>query len=417
VLALAACSSSGSSSAGGSASATGSGGASGGSAAGGSSSSSTSSGGDILVGGVQDGNYTGIDQGFDARIARFNAAGGLNGQKVKLVTVLTDGSSTSTNLADMQTLVLKDHVFAVTPYSTEAFGPSSAALLEQQGVPSIGWAINPAACTGPNAFPVTGCVISPSYSNTFGWTQIADAVGKPVSQVKVALIGADNAGGAAGTSALAFSAKAAGADVVYAKASVPQGGTTDYTPYVQALMAASPNVIYLATEFAVSATLTAALHQAGYQGTILNPTAYVPGLLSSQKQLAAAIQGSLVMADFPPQEANSAVTRQIQADLKAAGQPTELGLGVEVGWFSADEFIAELQATAKAGAVTPANFVKTIHGGFTYNSGAGGLNDVTFPLLQQEPSTCGGYMRANANGTYSVAAPYACDPSKVVKVS
>jgi len=82
-----------------------------------------SSKGDIVVGGVQDGTATGIDVGFKARIARFNAAGGIDGRKIKLLDVLNDGGSLSGNLSAIQTLVLKDKVFAVTPISSRNFSP------------------------------------------------------------------------------------------------------------------------------------------------------------------------------------------------------------------------------------------------------------------------------------------------------
>ncbi len=377
---------------------------------------SASTTGDIVVGGVQDGNYTGIDKGFDARIARFNAAGGIDGRKVVLNGVLNDGGSPSANLADVQTLALKDHVFAVVPYSTQAWSASSSTLLAQQNIPYIGWAITPTACIGDTAFPVSGCAATPNYTTIQGEKQLPATIGKPAAQVKFAVIGTDNAGGAAGTKTIAFAAKAAGLSVVYAQAPVPQGGTTDYSAYTQAILASGANALYIALDFPTGVSFTAALRQAGYTGAIINPTAYVPGLLTSQKQLAEALQGSYVTADFPPQEGGSAVTKQALADLKASGQPQLLSLGVEIGWFSADEFIAELQATAKAGPLTSANFVKTIRAGFTYNSGAGGLNGLTFPIGQSQPNSCAGYMLVKPNGTYSVATPYSCNPSTIIKV-
>jgi hypothetical protein len=108
------------------------------------------------------------------------------------------------------------------------------------------------------------------------------------------------------------------------------------------------------------------------------------------------------------------VTKQAQSDLQADGQPTELTLGVEIGWFSADEFIQELQVTAKAGPLTSANFVKTIHAGFTYSSPT--LAGIDFPALQTRPDSCTGYMLVKPDGSYSVAAPFSCDPSALVKV-
>ena len=39
--------------------------------------------------------------------------------------------------------------------------------------------------------------------------------------------------------------------MVYNEAPVPVGGATDYTPYVQALLSAKPDVIFLSLDFAV----------------------------------------------------------------------------------------------------------------------------------------------------------------------
>ncbi len=412
-LALAACSSSASSPSSGTSS----------SVAGGSSASATgtatgsaASSGDIVVGGITDGTNVGLAQGFQARIDRFNAAGGIGGRKIKFLGALDSGGSPSANLANAQTLVLKDHVFALAPYEDEGWNPSSSALLEQNNIPYIGYAVSPANCIGNNAFPETGCAATTGYTSLNGWTEVASALGMKPSQLKVAVVGLDVAGGASGTKTITFAAKASGADIVYSQASVPLS-VTDYTPYVQAVMAGNPNVVYVAISFAGAASLTAALRQAGYKGAIVNPTAYVPGLLVQQKQLAEALDGSLVQSGFPPLEGGSAATKQALSDVTTDKQGTQLSLGIEVGWFSADEFIAELQAVAKAGLpLTSANFVKVIHGGFTYNSGAGSIS-LKFPLNQTEPIGCTGLLTVESNGTYKLAAPFTCPAGPPVKVT
>jgi ABC-type branched-subunit amino acid transport system substrate-binding protein len=369
-----------------------------------------------VVGGVQDGNYPGIDVGFNARIARFNKEGGLNGRKIRLLDVLKDGSSLSQNLSSVQTLVLKDHVFAVTPVSSQAFSPSSAQLLSQHNTPLIGWGINPSMCMGDNAFPVLGCQASAHYQSLVLFKELAQALGKPASGLKLAIIAIDNAGGKGGLDSIASTVRQAGADVVYAKAPIPQGGATDYTPYVQALVSAKPDAIMLLPDFATGAALTGALRQGGYQGAIWNPTAYVPGLLSAQPQLAAALNGSLVVSQFPPQEQASAAVKQAQNDLKAANAPTDLTLGVSVGWWSAETFIQQLQATAAKGDVTPANFVKTIHAGWTIKALSGGISGLSFPDAQQKPAGCGGLMLVDSKGNYSVKVQYQCNANDNVKV-
>jgi len=388
-----------------------------GSAGNGGSGGGSTGGGDIVVGGVQDGNFTGIDIGFKARIARFNNAGGLNGRKIKLVDVLKDGSSLSGNLTAVQTLALKNKVFAVTPVASQTFSPSSAQLLNQRNIPFIGWGINPSMCVGDAAFPVLGCQASSDYQSLLLYKQLAAGIGKPVQGLRTAVVGIDNAGGKSGLAGVAAAVTKAGGTLVYNKASIPQGGATDYSPYVQGLLAANPDVIMLLTDFGPGAALTGALRQAGYKGGIWNPTAYVPGILDKQPQLAGALNGSLVVAQYPSQEEGAPAAKQVEADLKAINAPTEMTLGVTVGWWSAEEFIQQLQATAAKGEVTSANFVKTIHGGWTIKPVQGGISGLSFPEDQIKPASCGGLMQSDAKGHYTVREKYQCSPSDTVKVS
>ena len=376
-----------------------------------------SSKGDIVVGGVQDGTATGIDVGFKARIARFNAAGGIDGRKIKLLDVLEDGGSLSGNLSAIQTLVLKDKVFAVTPISSRNFSPSSAQLLNQRNIPFIGWGVTPAMCDGDAAFPISGCQGSSKYQSLQWIKQLAQGLGRPVQGLKVAFIGLDTAGSKAGLDGLKGTATQAGATVVFGQASIPVGGATDYSPYVQGLLAVKPDVIALLTDFGPGAALTGALRQAGFRGGIWNPTAYVPGVLSAQPQLAAALNGSMVVAQFPTQEEGAPAAKQIQADLSAIKAPTHLTLGLSTGWWSAEEFIQQLQATAAKGEVTSANFVKTIHAGWTIKPLVGGISDLTFPEDQVKSPGCSGLMQSDAKGQYSVKVKYECNPKDTVKVS
>src|ERR1700730_3059489 len=153
-----------------------------------------SSGNAIMVGGLQDGNVPGIDTGFEARIARFNAQGGVDGRKIKFVAMLNDGNSLSTDLANAQELVLKEHVFAVAPIASQVLNPSSPGLFAQNSTPFIGWGISPAFCNNNWGFPVSECEASASWQNTSGYTEAARAMGRSPKGLRVAVIGTDNAG-------------------------------------------------------------------------------------------------------------------------------------------------------------------------------------------------------------------------------
>jgi hypothetical protein len=127
----------------------------------------------IVVGGLQDGNFPGMDTGFEARIARFNSQGGIDGRKIKFLGVLNDGDSLTTDLNNAQTLVLKDHVFAVAPIADEVLNPASVQLFAQNSTPYIGWGISPAWCGNNWGFPLTGCEASTQYQNIGGLAQAA----------------------------------------------------------------------------------------------------------------------------------------------------------------------------------------------------------------------------------------------------
>jgi ABC-type branched-subunit amino acid transport system substrate-binding protein len=373
------------------------------------------SGSAIVVGGLQDGNFAGIDTGFKARIARFNQQGGIDGRKIQFVGVLNDGNSLSTDLSNAQTLVLKDHVFAVAPIADQVLSPAATTLFAQHSTPYIGWGLSPAFCGSNWAFPVAGCESTPTYQNLSAFYQAAQAIGKPVKGLKVAVIGTDNSGGKAGTQGIVNANKVAGATVVYGQAPVPQGGTTDYTPYVQAIMSGHPDMIELVVDFQAAIGLTAALRRAGYTGALWNPDAYVPGLFAAQPTLAQALTGSLVVANFPPSEDGSAAARQVESDLKAMGAPATFSLGEAVGWWSAEELIQELQATAANGALTQAGFERVINAGWTIKPLAGGISQLTFPRDHIKSTGCYGTLQAQG-AHYVVKSPYVCDPKATVKV-
>ena len=374
------------------------------------------SGNAILVGGLQDGNFKGIDTGFQARIARFNKQGGIDGRKIQFVGVLNDGNSLTADLSNAQTLVLKDHVFAVAPIADQVLSPSAVQLFAQNSTPYIGYGLSPAFCNNNWGFPVSGCESSAQWQNTWGFAQAATAIGKSPKGLKVAVIGTDNSGGKAGTAGIVAINKIVGAHVVYGQASVPQDGTTDYTPFVQAIMAGSPDMVELVTTFPSAIGLTAALRQAGYKGAIWNPTAYVPGLFATQPQLAQALTGSLVVAQFPPTEQGSLAALQVESDLKAIGAPATFSLGEAVGWWSAEEFIQELQATAAKGPLTQANFGKVINAGWTIKPLAGGISQVTFPVDHVKSTGCYGTLQVEG-AKYVVKVPFTCEPKATINVS
>src|SRR5580704_15958455 len=117
------------------------------------------SGGDIVVEGLaQLAFYPGVDTAFQARITRFNNAGGLNGRKIKFLGVQDTGTDPAKALSEAQAVILKDHVFAVAPIASEVVLAPVTDFIVQNHVPYFGWAISPNWCNNNWGFGVNGCL-------------------------------------------------------------------------------------------------------------------------------------------------------------------------------------------------------------------------------------------------------------------
>jgi len=180
-------------------------------------------------------------------------------------------------------------------------------------------------------------------------------------------------------------------------------GTTDYTPFVQAIIASKPDIVLVSTQFGDSVALTGSLKAAGYEGLILSYIAYVPGLLDAQPAVAQALEGTYALGQFPPQEGGGAAIDQILADLKAAGLPEFVGYGTAIGYWTADLYLQMLDAAGG----DPAKVHDVVNGGFTYKGVPDGVGDGEWPELETVAAPCAVLMKVEG-GKYVVAQPYAC---------
>ena len=345
----------------------------------------------------------------------FNASGGLSGRKIKFVGVLDDGGNPPTTLTDAQKLVQADHVFAVAPFTSPVAGGSVGSFLASSKVPFMGYAFNGAFLAAPTwGFGLNGQQSNASFQGSVGVQQTATALGG-ASKVKIAFIGTDVPGQLALIHSIGAIATAIGEKLVYAQASIPPAGVTNYAPYAQAVIASGANVVYeiLAAPDAIG--LASALKAANWSGKVVNGVTYLPSLLASQPSAKAALQGVLVESEFPVNENNSPAVQQEEKQLKAIGQPTSLTAGVSVGYWTAQEFIQMLKATAKsvgsAAKVTPAALDKRISGGFTYSDTLkGGIGSVSFPINAHQPTGCGTMVKT-VGTSFTLLSPYTCPPA------
>jgi branched-chain amino acid transport system substrate-binding protein len=382
-----------------------------GTSAGGATGTSTgASGGDIVIGGVNYGaNFPDTAAGFQARINRFNTSGGLNGRKIKFLGTTDDNGTVATDQSIVQSLVLNDHVIALAPVNTTAFGPASSDFAAQNHTPFFSWSYLPNECGSQWSYGFNGCLVGSKVLNSSLEDPIISVVGDP-KKVRLAIQQNDNPSGISSETLFTKLITARGGQAVYAQANIPSSGTVDYTPYVQAILKTNPNVVFLGTIFPQTVGMSAALKAAGYKGAIQDYESYVPGLLAQQPAIASALQGQYVNTQVPPQESQSPAIKQMETDLAAIGKPTQISISEQIGYWIGDVLVEMLQATAAAGRpLTGDGLYQTANSGtFTYTPKIdGGVGPEKFPDAENNPSPCAALVQVTGT-QYKMMVPFKC---------
>jgi branched-chain amino acid transport system substrate-binding protein len=364
---------------------------------------------EIIVGGVSQLQfYPGIDLGVEARFARENEAGGVNGRTLTLAGVQDDGSDAAQNLSITRSLVQSDGVFAVLPVASAVFLPQSSDFLVENHVPYFGWGFSPGFCNSEWGFGFNGCLISQDYLNTSLIDPVITASGKDASELKVAVQAGDDDAGRGGNALYQALWEAEGADVVYNEANIPVGGaTTDYTPFVQAILEVEPDIVFVSTDFPSAIGLSGTLNAAGFAGMQVAFVTYNPGLLQTQPDVAAALEGQYINIQVPPQEEASPAIKQFEADLEAIGEEPFITLGASIGYWQADVFIQMLKAVGPE--LTPESLSELVNSGeFTYEPELeGAIGPMTFPDAEAQPTPCSALVQVK-DGAYVSAVPFDC---------
>jgi branched-chain amino acid transport system substrate-binding protein len=363
----------------------------------------------ITVGGVGEiASYPGMAEGAQARLERANREGGVHGRTFEFLGVEDDGSDGQKDLEAVRRLVQQEEVFAVLPVASNYFLPATSTFLSDNQVPFLGWGYMPGFCDNDWGFGFNGCVIGDHFANSSVVDPVlevaSEKLGKPVEQLKVAHVAGDDAPGNASLKLFGTAMEARDVDVVYQEAAVP-ASATDYTPYVQAILAGQPDVVIVGTPFATAIGLTAALTAAGFQGVQSNLVSYVPGLLQAQPNLASALEGAYVNVQVPPEEDGGAAIDQIRTDLEAIGADPFISLGVSVGYWTADVFVQMLEDVGPD--LTPETFSTVVNGGWTYESIDGGIGPLAFPEHHDRTVPCAAEVHIQG-GAYSSAIPFTC---------
>jgi branched-chain amino acid transport system substrate-binding protein len=373
----------------------------------------------ITVGGIsQLQNFAGIDVGAQARFDRANEEGGVNGRTIEFVGVRDDASDSTANLSLTRELVESDEVFAVLPVASANFLPQSTDFLAENETIFMGWGFMPGFCTD-YGFGFNGCLIGNGIVDGYpyntslvdGVTELAGNEAADATGLTLGIIAGDDDSGRGGNEQYTTLWEARGGTVVYAEAAIPIGGADDYSPFVADLQTANdgdwPDVIFVSADFPSTLGMHGALAAAGYPGIAQNFSAYVPGLLGSSADIAAALEGSYSYTQIPPQEGGGAAVDQILADLEASGADPFIALGTAIGWYTADIFVQMLEAAGPDLGGSMQGFVDAINGGFTYEGLDGGIGPVSFPDNHFAAVPCSATVVVE-DATYVEALPFAC---------
>jgi branched-chain amino acid transport system substrate-binding protein len=373
----------------------------------------------ITVGGLsQLANFAGIDVGAQARFDRANEEGGVNGRTIDFVGVRDDASDSTANLSLTRELVESDEVFAVLPVASANFLPQSTDYLADNQTIFMGWGFMPGFCTD-YGFGFNGCLIGNGIVDGYPYSSalvdgVTELAGNPVGDatgLTLGIIAGDDDSGRGGNQQYTTLWEARGGTVVSAEAAIPIGGADDYSPFIAELSTANdgdwPDVIFVSADFPSTLGMHGALAASDFDGIAQNFSAFVPGLLGSSADIAAALEGSYALTQITPQEGGGAAVEQILADLEAAGADPFIALGTAIGWYTADVFIQMLEAAGPDLGGSMQGFVDAINGGFTYEPLDGGIGPVAFPENHFAAVPCSATMHV-VDGTYEVASPFTC---------
>lgn len=372
---------------------------------------------EIKIGGLAaltspQGGYTGADVGAKARFERANAEGGIAGRTINYIGTKDDGEDATRNLDLARQLVQQDEVFAVVPVLGQGFLPQSSDFLVEQQVPFVGWGFMPGFCHNDFGFGFNGCVSPPDgkTSNTSLADTLVEHLGMD-AESSVAVIGYDADGGRTGAIQLAAAFENRDVRVVVQDATVPTTDTTDFTPWVEKVMSADdgepPTAVAMVTLFNNTVGLTGALRDAGYEGAIMNYLTYVPGLLESQAQVAAALEGSYINTQWLPEEFGGPAIDQMKADLQAIGEEPDIGFATSIGYWSADLLVQMLETVGED--LTAERFNEVINGGFTYEplGDPMGIGPAEYPRDHDQPTPCAAMVQVSGT-SYEPVLPMKC---------
>ncbi|MGD9996415.1 MAG: ABC transporter substrate-binding protein [Ilumatobacteraceae bacterium] len=359
----------------------------------------------IKVGGVQVVNgqgysYENMCKGAEVVFDKVNATGGINGRTIDWVGCRDDGGVSDTDTAETQRLIEQDEVFAIVPASIIFTGSEIA---QQANVPYFGWGISPYFCNNEQGFGFNGCTgpTDPEWTNST-WAKLAKTV---VPDAKtVGHISLDIPPGKVNAAATKRGYEAEGLELVYDDGSLPLTGVADFTPYVQKILEANPDVMVIQIQTPIP--LISALRAAGYEGATFDAVSYGPTYLEDEAA-AQALEGSYILTSVTPFESTDVPgIKQLLEDVQTYGDADQVvNDQFAMGYFSAMMFVD--MATKAGPDLTYESFYDVAnHGDYCFN-GDGALGDICYPAGHANQSGCLALVQV-VDGAYVPREPMTC---------
>jgi ABC-type branched-subunit amino acid transport system substrate-binding protein len=326
---------------------------------------------------------TGADLGAKARFERANRRG-VAGREIRYGGNAADAGSAATT------------AFAVVPAASDTLDVEG---LTRAAVPFVGAAST--AAWNDNRFgfgfvgvqePVQTRAVSPA------WGMLLRSLLGTAQGSQVALVVDAGATGDARAAQARASLRGAGfrvAEPVVLPA--PPAALPDLAPVVTNVTTGAPAAVLVLTAPTTTTALAQRLAAAGFTGTVAAD--------ASQYQPAApaAASGLTVLVPYAPLEETTAANRQMARDVEAVAPGTALTPGIAAGYWSADLFVAMLQATGKQ--LTRARFLAVARK-FSHVV-ASTVGPVRWPAMASQAVPCGALVQSDGS-RYLVAEPYGC---------
>jgi branched-chain amino acid transport system substrate-binding protein len=277
--------------------------------------------------------FYGLHQGgFKARIDKLNDDGGIGGRQVVIETA-DDGADVNRATAAARELVEQQDVFAVMAASSVIAGPAS--YLHDEGIPVVGYNVNPEWGTFDNMFGYSGSNATEPTSSTTGGEFLTQQ-----GVERLAILGYTETSAQAAAEGMQESFEAAGGEVVFNSTDAPYANT-EWTAEAEEVAASGADGLYLPIITQNALAAAAAVRQAGGDmKVILFPAGYSPTTLEQAGETAEGVYFSM---DVVPYELDLPAHQEMLDALEQYSPDTPRAQEALVGWIIGELLIRGIQ--------------------------------------------------------------------------